>query len=513
MARKAIYKHATQVDTNTYPDDGSSPVGSNEWNEAPDAEGMLGFSPQTATITISSGALAVTDSVCVASAETGTTDTIDTISITDTSEYDLLYLFADTGDTITLTNTSSPSVSGQIRTVSNSNETLSTTSPTILIRKGNYWYGYGGGVVNALNDIGDVTITSVSEYETLTYNGSNWINNSPDKLYYICKNAGGSTIAKGKFVYISGYDTSNSYIEVSLAANTSASTMPAFGITMEAISAGSTGKVLQQGKMTGLNTDGIAEGTTLYIGTSGDWVTTKPTGTALIQNVGEVLKDNISDGHIHVGGSGRSNDVPNIPDGKIWIGNSSAVATAVTPSGDITISNAGVTAIGSGVIVNDDINASAGIAYSKLASLTDSYVLVGNGSNVATGVAISGDVTLANTGATTVTDLTISSEAQGDILYFNGSNWVRLPAGTSGKVLQTNGAGANPSWETASGGGATIVHTFSNSTNTSYTGTASSFGTVGVGDRDIYIKKIDANNEGVFTKIWKNGSAVEVQIA
>jgi len=24
---------------------------------------------------------------------------------------------------------------------------------------------------------------------------------------------------------------------------------------------------------------------------------------------------------------------------------------------------------------------------------------------------------------------------------------------------------------------------------------------------------IDANNEGVFTKIWKNGGAVEVQIA
>lgn len=456
MARKAIYKHATQVDTNTYPDDGSSPVGSNEWNEAPDAEGMLGFSPQTATITISSGALTVTDSVTIAAAETGTTDTIDTIAITNTSEYDLLYLFADAGDTITLTNTSSPSVSGQIRTVSNANETLSTTSPTILIRKGNYWYGYGGGVVNALNDVGDVTITSASQYQTLVYNGSAWINNSPDKLFYLCKNAGASTIEKGKFVYISGYNTLNSYIEVSLADNTSASTMPAFGITMEAISAGSTGKVLQQGKMTGLNTDGIAEGTILYIGTSGDWVTTKPTGTALIQNVGLVLKDNASDGHIHVGGSGRSNDIPNIPDGKIWIGNASAVPTAVTPSGDVTISNAGVT---------------------------------------------------------TVTDLTISSEAQGDILYFNGTNWVRLPAGTSGKVLQTNGTGANPSWETASGGGATIVHTYTNTTNTSYTGTASSFGTVGVGDRDIYIKKIDANNEGVFTKIWKNGSAVEVQIA
>ena len=176
MARKAIYKHATQVDTATYPDDGSSPVGSNEWNEAPDAQGMLGFSPQTATITISSGALTITDTITVAAAETGTTDTIDTIAITNTNEYDLLYLFADTGDTITLTNTSSPSVSGQIRTISDANETLSTTVPTILIRKGNYWYGYGGGVVNALSDVGDVTITSASSGDIITWNGSAWVN-------------------------------------------------------------------------------------------------------------------------------------------------------------------------------------------------------------------------------------------------------------------------------------------------------------------------------------------------
>ena len=42
-------------------------------------------------------------------------------------------------------------------------------------------------------------------------------------------------------------------------------------------------------------------------------------------------------------------------------------------SGDITIADTGVAAIGSGVIVNDDVNASAGIAYSKL-SLSNSIV-------------------------------------------------------------------------------------------------------------------------------------------
>jgi hypothetical protein len=176
MARKAIFKHATQVDTSAYPDDGSSPVGSNEWNEAPDAEGMLGFTPATATITIASGVATVTDTVTVVAAESGTSDTLDKLAITNTSQYDLIYLFADTGDTITLTNTSSPSASGHIKTVSDANETLSSTTPTILIRKGNYWYGYGGGVVNAVSDIGDVTISSIGSGELLKWNGSAWIN-------------------------------------------------------------------------------------------------------------------------------------------------------------------------------------------------------------------------------------------------------------------------------------------------------------------------------------------------
>lgn len=35
---------------------------------------------------------------------------------------------------------------------------------------------------------------------------------------------------------------------------------------------------------------------------------------------------------------------------------------------------------------------------------------------------------------------------QGDIIYFNGTDWVVLNAGTAGQLLSTGGAGANPSW-------------------------------------------------------------------
>jgi hypothetical protein len=63
--------------------------------------------------------------------------------------------------------------------------------------------------------------------------------------------------------------------------------------------------------------------------------------------------------------------------------------------------------------------------------------------------------TLTNaTGLPINTGLTIASQAQGDILYFNGTNWTRLAAGTSGHYLQTQGAGANPQW--AAGGGASL---------------------------------------------------------
>lgn len=41
---------------------------------------------------------------------------------------------------------------------------------------------------------------------------------------------------------------------------------------------------------------------------------------------------------------------------------------------------------------------------------------------------------------------------QGDVLYYNGSAWVRLPHGTAAQVLKTGGHGANPSWGDESGG-------------------------------------------------------------
>ncbi len=46
-------------------------------------------------------------------------------------------------------------------------------------------------------------------------------------------------------------------------------------------------------------------------------------------------------------------------------------------------------------------------------------------------------------------DIAAITPSQGDVLYFNGTDWVRLAAGTSGYFLKTQGAGANPTWDSA----------------------------------------------------------------
>jgi len=46
--------------------------------------------------------------------------------------------------------------------------------------------------------------------------------------------------------------------------------------------------------------------------------------------------------------------------------------------------------------------------------------------------------------------IAMGSDAQGDIIYYNGTDYVRLGYGTSGQALTTGGSGANVSWTTIS---------------------------------------------------------------
>ena len=58
--------------------------------------------------------------------------------------------------------------------------------------------------------------------------------------------------------------------------------------------------------------------------------------------------------------------------------------------------------LANGTILNVDINASAAIALSKLQNVTAAQIIVGNGSNVPTAVAVTGDISINNAGLTSI---------------------------------------------------------------------------------------------------------------
>jgi hypothetical protein len=170
----------------------------------------------------------------------------------------------------------------------------------------------------------------------------------------------------------------------------------------------------------------------------------------------------------------------------ILVGSSANVATSTAVSGDVTISNTGVTAIASGVIVNADINASAAIAGSKIVAATTSVVgavqlsdSTSTTSSVlaATPTAVKAAYDLAaaalpKAGGTLTGDVILDNQVDARFreATANGTNYVgfqapasvasdvlwTLPAtdGTSAQVLSTNGSGTL-SWATAAG--ATVV--------------------------------------------------------
>ena len=112
-----------------------------------------------------------------------------------------------------------------------------------------------------------------------------------------------------------------------------------------------------------------------------------------------------------------------LPSGNIRVGNGSGVATAVAVSGDVAIDNTGSTTVskigGKAISIANSFTMSGNYTFTGTLSnntavtfptsgtlltnaLTSAYIFVGNGSAVATGVAVSGDISIDNTGLTAI---------------------------------------------------------------------------------------------------------------
>ena len=151
---------------------------------------------------------------------------------------------------------------------------------------------------------------------------------------------------------------------------------------------------------------------------TGTVVTTGDTATvtATMMGADSVDSSELVDGSIdtsHIADAQVTLDkIQALSSAQIIVGNSSNRPAAVAVSGDVTISDAGAVTIATdaveqgmiadGVIDNARVASGAAIDHNKLAAIPDGQILVGSGATVPTAVAVSGDVTISNTGAVTI---------------------------------------------------------------------------------------------------------------
>ena len=233
------------------------------------------------------------------------------------------------------------------------------------------------------------------------------------QLQFTALNNTGSTISKGSAVYVSGHTTET---QVSPADNSASASMPAFGIVSDDILNGATGTVIISGEVSGINTASFSIGDELYVGTAGALTATKPTGTALIQKIAKVTKAAAS-GELLVIGAGRTNDLPNLPDGNIWIGDSSGVPQdkTLTAGTNVTITEDATTVT---------IAATGAGGAADLDDLTDVTI---------TGTPGNGEMLISQTDGTFV-NTTLTAGPSGFVRITNASGQVTIGAGDGAEV-------------------------------------------------------------------------------
>jgi hypothetical protein len=170
-----------------------------------------------------------------------------------------------------------------------------------------------------------------------------------------------------------------------------------------------------------------------------------------------ILSVDSSDNLLYNGGS-IPTGLGALTNGKIWIGSVGNLPVAQTLTGDVTVTNAGVTSIGAGVITNSQINAAAAIAYSKL-NLTGQIVNTDIGSSASitySKLALSNSIVNSDINSSAAIDA--SKIANGSIsstefqyldgvtsaiqtqLDAKGSGTVTSVSGTSNQIVSTGGA-------------------------------------------------------------------------
>ena len=516
MARQGWGRHST-VATGS---DSGDQVSVNAWNADTNKAGMLGFTGETIA---SATSITPTNSTIILSGSTN----VSTIAQGNSAEYDLLYVF--TSGSVTLVNTASPSSAGDIKLLANANKDLSTTVPTILIRKGTAWYEYGGGITNSLNDIGDVVITSVANEDVLAYDSttSKWINQSADETGRVT--ASSTTTFTNKTIDRDGTGNSitniaNASIKASAAIAQSKIANLTTDLSGKSPTAGSSSIVTVGALDSGSITSGFGN---INIGSS-TITTTGAVATGAITAGGTITGD--LTGNVTGNASGTAATVTGAAQTAITsVGTLTALAVdnitidankieATNTNGNIQLDSNGTGVIevlgntnDGSITLNCTSNSHGQTIKSQphSAAVTNTMLLPQGASSTLVSL-VSAD-TLTNKTLTSPV-VNVGSDADGDVYYRASGAFARLPKGTAGQVLTINSGATAPEWATSSGGASTLLDFKYQATGYStptYTSRTVNDASTPV---QVWVKDIDTNNQGIYIRIKKNGSYTDVQL-
>ena len=189
------------------------------------------------------------------------------------------------------------------------------------------------------------------------------------------KNTSGASISKGTPVYITGTVGATDTVEIAEADASDSTKMPAVGLLDDTLANNAFGYVITGGFMDNITTDPIDGSTpssndTVYVKSGGGLTLTKPTGSNLIQNVAKVGKvSGGNSGSLIVSSILRTNDVPNLTTGKIWVGTANNTAESDVVYLDETNDRMGIGTTSPGAkldVVSGDIRLGTNATYFRV---------------------------------------------------------------------------------------------------------------------------------------------------
>jgi hypothetical protein len=197
-------------------------------------------------------------------------------------------------------------------------------------------------------------------------------NPSSDNTVITIKNVSSGPIAKGTPLYITGSGTLGNLVGVWPADAGNPARMPAGIIAGEDLpNNGDEGIGLINGFINGVDTSAFAAGDQVYVAVGGGYTNVAPTGSALVQKLGNVEKSDAVNGSGVINGPGTTRSVPNINPGFTWVGNGDWVATPVsTASLFVTSASYAITSTSASHALNANNTISASYAATASVALT-----------------------------------------------------------------------------------------------------------------------------------------------